>query len=1086
MMNIDINKIKQSYNSVTFSRGHAYYCDGRVKSTTLDASLNSYDASVSGSGKRTYFLSVFEKEGKLTSVCSCPVGYQCKHGVAAALTIINADKKGEEKKSSPLVMTPNNKVVEISKKVVPPKRVQTTINRPLIVKNEFASWLDKTTQEIDTFSDKTNTSEHVLHYILNGVYDDLHIEIKQPKQLKTGLLSQGRRISMRQIAEIGYGYTDHHMSDVMIADNIDQNYYAQRYDYILDESSKYQVLFQMIETGRCHWQDINSEAFHLNTANSLLSFRWTDKPPYKLSLLIDNNPLSMLLNMRPLGHIDIENREASYIDTKLHYSLIKRFQALPALRESEVIEFIFWARDLNVMISPPSGITINTIEADFLPMLTIDHDGKHFLAQYHFSYGDFNCAYGQYPLQAQMAVEINKQTFSLQRDLEKEQQALDLLFEQAKFDVHNELLDNHLQPVFRQNDPYFWASFTDVLLPDLLEKGWIVDIKSTIPLPKVIDVQEMQGEINSDDYADWFQLGLSIELDGKKVDLVPLLMSALATVNDWHALPDLLCIPYQGNFLNINKEKLLPIIKILQQLTDDKGWIPKFHASVINDIPFVNEWTGDKKIHQLADKLANFEGVEVVATPNNLQAQLREYQQHGLNWLNFLQEYGFGGILADDMGLGKTVQALAMMQSLFERKQLKQPILVICPTSLVSNWRNEATKFTPDLNVLVLHGPDRKTLFTKVHEQHLVITTYPLVHRDFEALSQFDWQWLILDEAQVIKNPKAKMTQSVKQLKAQHKVCLTGTPMENHLGELWSLFDFLMPGYLSNHKGFNDLYRKPIENGEHYAQEWLNKRIAPFLLRRTKDAVATELPAKTEIIQSLQLPKDQRILYESIRVTMEKKVRDLLKQKGIAKSQIEFLDALLKLRQACCHPKLVKLESAESVSGSAKLEFLLEVLPEMLEEGRKILIFSQFTQMLQLIETALHEANIKTTKLTGKTRKREEAINKFTSGQVDVFLISLKAGGVGLNLTEADTVIHFDPWWNPATENQATDRAYRIGQDKPVFVYKLVTENTIEERVLELQRNKQAMADSVYGSKAQQQKSEMSNMDANQLLSLFE
>jgi SNF2 family DNA or RNA helicase len=295
-----------------------------------------------------------------------------------------------------------------------------------------------------------------------------------------------------------------------------------------------------------------------------------------------------------------------------------------------------------------------------------------------------------------------------------------------------------------------------------------------------------------------------------------------------------------------------------------------------------------------------------------------------------------------------------------------------------------------------------------------------------------------------------------------------------------------MPGYLSSQKGFNDLYRKPIENGELYAQQWLNKRITPFLLRRTKETVATELPAKTEIIQYLELPKQQRVLYETIRVSMEKKVRDLLKNKGIAKSHIEFLDALLKLRQACCHPNLVKLDEAKKVNESAKLSFLLEVLPEMLEEGRKVLIFSQFTSMLAIIETALKKIKIKTTKLTGQTRKREEAINEFTSGRADVFLISLKAGGVGLNLTEADTVIHFDPWWNPAAENQATDRAYRIGQDKPVFVYKLVTENTIEERVLELQKNKQAMANSVYGNKAQKEQAELSKMGSEQLLSLFE
>lgn len=1086
VMNINFEQIKQSFSPITFSRGHQYYCDNRVQSTAFNAADNGYDASVSGSGKRTYFVALFEQKNVLTTVCSCPVAYQCKHGVAAALEIIGLDKNAEQPKSTSLSPTTDEKIATVPAKVVPLNPPHKASSHPPIIKSAFDSWLDESKQEVEVFSSKHKSAENFLHYILEDVYGDLQIEIRQPKILKNGQLSQGRRISMRKMEEIGYDYSGYHISDVQIAENIDQNYYASPYYYELDEAVKFTVLFQMIETGRCHWQDIKGPPFRLSRDTHLLTLKWTDTAPYQLLLLVNGKPLHRLFDMRPLGYLDIANFEAAYIDTPLSYALIKRLQALPGLQEKELIQFVFWAREQGVAIDPPEGVTIHTISDEFQPILTIDHDGKDFFAQYHFSYGDFNSAYGQYPPQSYTVVELKGHTCSLLRDLEKEQQAVDLLLRDAEFEVSNELLNNQLQPVFRQRDPFFWASFSEMMQPELIELGWVVRMKSAEPLPQVIDVQEMQGEIHSDEYADWFQFGLSIDLDGKKVQLVPLLMNALAQVDDWHALPESLYFPYQGNFLNISKQQLQPIIKTLQQLTDDKGRIPRFHASVLNDIPFVNEWAGDDKIHKLAKKLASFEGITAVNAPTRLQAELREYQQQGLHWLSFLQEYGFGGILADDMGLGKTIQTLAMMQLLLERDLLTQPVLVVCPTSLVANWRNEAAKFTPELKVLVLHGPNRKPLFSKIDQYHLIISTYPLIHRDAEALGQINWQWLILDEAQVIKNPKAKMTQSVKQLKAQHKLCLTGTPMENHLGELWSLFDFLMPGYLSNHKGFNDLYRKPIESGEHYAQEWLNKRIAPFLLRRTKVAVATELPAKTEIIQSLPLPKEQRILYESIRVTMEKKVRDLLKQKGIAKSQIEFLDALLKLRQACCHPKLVKLDAAKKVNHSAKLEFLLSVLPEMLEEGRKVLIFSQFTQMLQLIEDALHHINIKTTKLTGQTRKREAAIDKFTGGLADVFLISLKAGGVGLNLTEADTVIHFDPWWNPAAENQATDRAYRIGQDKPVFVYKLVTENTIEERVLELQRTKQAMADSVYGSKVQKQQAELNTMDANQLLALFE
>ena len=1086
-MNIDHELIRQSFNTVTISRGLAYYNEGRVQSAVFNTQEGQYNARVSGSAKHIYFLSLFVQNNKLTSVCSCPVGFQCKHGVAAALTIIASEKNTGTPANDSLKLSSVSLLDPHTNKIIPLTTPSHSPAKPKpIVKSQFDAWLDNTKKEVDLLNTEDKTADNLLHYILDASQEELYVEVRQPKRLKNGSLSQGRRISMRKMDEISYRYSHYHPSDVLIADNIDQNYYASPAYYIVDEAAKFAVLLLMIETGRCHWQNIKNQPLHLNSSNHLLSFAWTDVAPYKLSLLIDEKPLLRLLDMRPLAYLDIDKGEAGYIDTALKYPLVKRLQMLPALQEKEVMQFVFWAQAQGIAISPPKGIKISAIEGEFQPHLTIDHDGKAFFAQYHFSYGNFTCAYGQYPLQASMAVEINGQLFSWERDLQQEQQALDLLFKEARFEVGNESIKSQFQPIFRQNDPFFWASFNDVYYADFIEQGWRVDIKSSVPLPQVIDVQEMQGEVQGEEYSDWFQLGLSIDLDGHKIELVPLLLGALGQVDDWHALPDSLYLPYQGNFLNINKQQLQPIIKILQQLTDDKGRIPRFHASVLNDIPFVNEWTGGDKIRQLADKLAHFEGLEAVVVPKQLNTQLRDYQQNGLNWLNFLQEYGFGGILADDMGLGKTVQALAMMQLLLERKQLNKPMLLVCPTSLVGNWRNEAAKFTPDLKVLVLHGPHRKALFEQINDHQLIISTYPLIHRDFDTLSQLHFQWVILDEAQMIKNPKAKMTQSVKLLKAEHKLCLTGTPMENHLGELWSLFDFLMPGYLSNQKGFNDLYRKPIESGEHYAQEWLNKRISPFLLRRTKDAVATELPAKTEIIQRLSLPKEQRTLYESIRVTMEKKVRDLLKEKGIAKSQIEFLDALLKLRQACCHPQLVKLEAAKKVNSSAKLEFLLSTLPEMVAEGRKILIFSQFTQMLQIIETELHAIKIKTTKLTGQTRKREEAINEFTSGQVDVFLISLKAGGVGLNLTKADTVIHFDPWWNPAAENQATDRAYRIGQDKPVFVYKLVTEDTIEERVLAMQKNKQAMADSVYGSQAQKKQAALNTMDANQLLALFE
>ncbi len=417
------------------------------------------------------------------------------------------------------------------------------------------------------------------------------------------------------------------------------------------------------------------------------------------------------------------------------------------------------------------------------------------------------------------------------------------------------------------------------------------------------------------------------------------------------------------------------------------------------------------------------------------------------------------------MGLGKTIQTLAHLAVEKRAGRMQSPCLIIAPTSLMGNWRREAEQFTPRLRVLILQGPDRSDKFGLIPDHDLVLTTYPLLPRDRKTLLDQHWHYVILDEAQSIKNPKAQAARVARALKTDHRLCLTGTPMENHLGELWAQFDFLMPGFLGDQTAFTRNYRTPIE--KHQDNEplgRLNRRIAPFLLRRTKDRVAAELPAKTEIIRTANFDPAQARLYESIRLVMEDKVARAIAARGLANSHIIVLDALLKLRQVCCDPRLLpkKMSSAKGVP-SAKLNLLFDLLPELLEEGRRVLLFSQFTTLLGLIETELGARSIAYTKLTGQTRKREQAIERFRSGSVNLFLISLKAGGVGLNLTEADTVIHFDPWWNPAVEHQATDRAHRIGQDKPVFVYKLITEGTVEEKILALQARKHELAQKVYG-----------------------
>jgi SNF2 family DNA or RNA helicase len=444
------------------------------------------------------------------------------------------------------------------------------------------------------------------------------------------------------------------------------------------------------------------------------------------------------------------------------------------------------------------------------------------------------------------------------------------------------------------------------------------------------------------------------------------------------------------------------------------------------------------------------------------------------------------------MGLGKTVQTLAHILAEKEAGRLARPALIVVPTTLVHNWREEARRFAPELKVLVLNGPQRKERFEQIGAHELILTTYALLWRDQKVLAEHDYHLLILDEAQYVKNASTKAAQAIRGLRARHRLCLTGTPLENHLGELWSQFDFLLPGFLGSQKDFTRRWRNPIEkNGDGVRRALLARRIRPFMLRRRKDEVAKELPPKTTIMCPVDLEGPQRDLYETVRTAMQAKVRAAVSAQGLARSHIVVLDALLKLRQVCCDPRLVRTHGArdeaddahrqlgeapkpekerhakaERPMRSAKLDLLLSMLPELIEEGRRVLLFSQFTGMLALIAEALDEAAIPYVILTGDTTDRVMPVERFQRGEVPLFLISLKAGGVGLNLTAADTVIHYDPWWNPAAENQATDRAHRLGQDKPVFVYKLIAAGSIEEKIVELQEQKASLADSILAEDA--------------------
>jgi SNF2 family DNA or RNA helicase len=478
-------------------------------------------------------------------------------------------------------------------------------------------------------------------------------------------------------------------------------------------------------------------------------------------------------------------------------------------------------------------------------------------------------------------------------------------------------------------------------------------------------------------------------------------------------------------------------------------------------------WAAAQPLRDLIRSLGDDSAAKPLSLPATFKGELRPYQAKGVAWLQLLRRTGFGGVLADDMGLGKTIQILAHLAIERNRGRSSGPVLVVAPTSVVPNWRAECARFLPRLRVLTLTGADRAERFDAILDSDLVLTTYALLHRDAGRLLAHEWHLVVLDEAQAIKNPNSKGAQIAGGLRARQRIALTGTPMENHLDELWSIFSFAVPGLLGGRTAFGRVFRTPIEKrGDAERRSVLASRLRPFLLRRTKDAVAPDLPEKTEIVQRIELEGGQRDLYETIRLAMHAKVRAELSRRSLARSRIVVLDALLKLRQVCCDPRLVKLPAARNVRESRKLDALFEMLPELLEEGRRVLLFSQFTSMLDLIKIEIAKHGIDFVEIRGDTADRVTPVQRFQAGEVPLFLISLKAGGTGLNLTAADTVIHYDPWWNPAVERQATDRAHRIGQHQPVFVYKLITAGTVEERILDMQQRKGELAAGIFDASA--------------------
>ncbi|MCY1001959.1 SNF2-related protein [Myxococcus sp. MISCRS1] len=577
----------------------------------------------------------------------------------------------------------------------------------------------------------------------------------------------------------------------------------------------------------------------------------------------------------------------------------------------------------------------------------------------------------------------------------------------------------------------------------------------------------------------WFDLDAEFVTDDQAVDLGAVRMW-LDSGRRFVPLKD-------GTFAEADAVELKRVADLLEEAGAMPGRsrtrLPLHQAVALDLLADLGEFTEvEAKARQAMLELRETAGVPKVAVPDGLQATLRHYQEAGLSWLWFLRRHGLSGILADDMGLGKTVQSLSLLQKM-ANEEGRKPSLVVAPTSVLANWEREAERFTPGLKAMVWHGQDRKERAEDLKGMDLVLTSYALVRRDLDQLSQVGFRFVILDEAQNIKNADSATAQACKSLPSDTRLALTGTPLENRLSELWSIFDFLMPGFLGSADSFGDRYEQPIQvANDASARDRLRRRIQPFILRRLKTEVAKDLPPKTESVAWCEMEPGQAALYREVMEESKRKVSESIEKVGFKRSRVSILAALMRLRQVCCDPRLLKLPPGTLLPPSAKVERFLELVEDLVAEGHRALVFSQFTEMLELLKQEADKKGLRYLYLDGRTKDRMGKVDEYNRPDgPPLFFISLKAGGTGLNLTAADYVIHFDPWWNPAVEDQATDRTHRIGQTRAVISYKLITRGTVEEKILSLQRRKRDLAAGVLGGEGDEMARTLTEQDIQEL-----
>ncbi len=1036
-------------------------------------------AQVKGTAYQPYQVDIlfFQDEAALLDIdaeCTCPVGYGCKHAAAVLLEVL--EKRGAAPQINPAVLQwleNFRRTVSAKKKTpsLPAKRADQLfyLLRQVPYTSAYGIFIMKGRVDADG---RPNASAQSWNNIERALLQPPKFVDEEDAAILHSLWLMRSKDRYADIFPLSGRIGEDVLKRLVTAGKLFfatqlENRYEYRVSLPLQSGEERQ--------GKLEWQ---------HSGNGEIVPR-----------LLASPPTTAILALETVWYVDAQTAEIGSLNAPCTAEEITRLMTLPPLRAVDVTVVANVLRELSPALPLPDNITaLHTIATTPVPTLTLATTVPIWISKYRgYPYGNLEIDYAapsfrydEFSVDAGSTTEFvtaaNGETVHIKRQAKFEANLLKSLelFGLQKIPPH--VLQGHHREkwLYALHDEYAWTEFMQVTRHKLREQGWNI-ITPPGFRHLVLEISAWDADISEDENG-WFNLDMGIMVDDNRLPLAPLLYELFHREPRWLDVKQLKQIDDQekitlllpnGTHIVAPAERLktlaLTLIDLFDRRPEGALRLSKLDAPRLAELSSMARWQfkGAEAVCRLADKLKHQSGIQAILPPAGFALQLRPYQLEGLAWLQYLREQGLAGILADDMGLGKTAQTLAHLLLEKEAGRLDRPALVVLPTSLIFNWKHEAARFAPDLRILSLHGKDRAENFSRILEYDVVLTTYPLLWRDEEAITAHEYHLLILDEAQTVKNAASKSAQAVRNINARHRLCLTGTPLENHLGELWAQFDFLLPGFLGDSKTFTKTWRTPIEkHGDTLRRDLLARRIKPFILRRRKQDVAKELPPKTIIVRSVELEGGQRDLYEAVRSAMDQRVREEIASKGFARSHIVILDALLKLRQVCCDPRLLKNDAAKRVKERAKLDLLMEMLPELVSEGRRVLVFSQFTSMLDLIEAELVHHKLGYVLLTGDTQDREGVVRRFQAGEVPIFLISLKAGGVGLNLTTADTVIHYDPWWNPAAENQATDRAHRIGQKNNVFVYKLVVAGSIEEKILTLQEKKADLAAGVLSEDA--------------------